>query len=274
MTTAVREAPHHNNTVCVKLYGCQLPECRTRFNERRRAIATGTLQPTRVLVDATPVRQHILNLQEAGMSITCIARLAGVAHTTVCTFVNGRPANKRGRQQQTTPDTAAKILTVRPLSAVGALRRIQALTAAGWPNRRIAARSGVSLNWITVLRPDSAILTTKAEEIVAIYDELRHLVPEENGVWPGHAEQVRKRAKANRWPDAAYWDEHADDLEDPHFEPMYGVTRRLIVAQDAHWLMTTNGLNRETAAARLGISKAYIDHAFRDHPEYAVEVAA
>ena len=91
MTNATKPLPpHHRNTVCVKLYGCQLPECRARHNERRRAIAAGMLPPARVLVDATPVRQHILDLQDAGMSLTCIARLAGVAHTTICTFINGR----------------------------------------------------------------------------------------------------------------------------------------------------------------------------------------
>lgn len=50
--------------------------------------------------------------------------------------------------------------------------------------------------------------------------------------------------------------------------------RRAAIAEDAHELMRTSGLDRATAAARLGVSKAYIDHAFRDHPEYAVEVAA
>lgn len=274
MTAADRQPPHHRNTICVKLYGCQLPDCRVRYNERRRAIKDGTLQAARVLVDATPVREHITELQDARMSLTCIARLAGVAHTTICTFVNGRPANRRGRQQVTTPETAAKILAVRPLTAIGARRRIQALAASGWPQRRVAARAGVSEHWIVDLRPDSVILTVKAEKIAAVYDELRHLIPEEHGVGVGYATQARNRAKTNRWPDAKYWDRHAADLEDPHFEPMFGVTRREIVAQDANWVMRTTGLNKAGAAERLGVDKSYIEHAFRDHPQYAVEVAA
>ena len=103
---------------------------------------------------------------------------------------------------------------------------------------------------------------------------MHHIIPEGNGVAVGHAEQARQRAQANRWPDAAYWDGHADDLEDPHFTPMYRVTRRQIVAEDANWVMRTAGLNKAAAAERLGVDKSYIEHAFRDHPEYAVEVAA
>ncbi|MER5875522.1 hypothetical protein ABT119_06275 [Streptomyces sp. NPDC001910] len=274
MTTAVRQAPHHRNTVCVLIYGCQLPDCRARFNNRRRAIKAGTLQPSRILIDATPVREHILELRDARMSLTCIAKQAGVAHTTICAIVHGRPQNRRGRQRVTTPETAAKILAVRPLTAIGALRRIHACTAAGWPGRRIAVRAGVSGHWIVDLQPDTPILISSAEKIAAVYDELRHLIPEEHGVWPGHANRARQHAKASRWPDFDYWDQHPGDIDDPHFEPMYGITRRLIVAQDANELMRFSGLDRAAAAERLGISKAYIDHAFRDHPEYAVEVAA
>ncbi|MFB6675562.1 hypothetical protein ACFCWG_24690 [Streptomyces sp. NPDC056390] len=274
MTTAGREAPHHRNTVCVLTYGCQLPECRARFNERRRALRAGTLQSSRVGIDVTPVREHILELRDARMSLTCIARLAGVAHTTVCGIVNGRPHDRRGRNRVIAPETAAKILAVRPLTATGALRRIQACNAGGWPCRRIAAHAGVSIRWITDLQPDAPIHTCLAEKIAAAYEELRRLTPEENGVWPSHARRARERAEANQWPDASYWDQHSADIDDPHFEPMHSVTRRLIVAQDANWIMRTSGVSRTDAAARLGISKAYVEHAFRDHPEYAVEVAA
>jgi hypothetical protein len=274
VTTAVREAPHHRNTVCVTCYGCKLPDCRERFNARRRAIRAGILQPDRLLVDAEPVRQHIGDLLDAGMSLTAIARLAGVAHTTVCAFINGRPSSRRGRQHRTTPDIAAKILAVRPLTAAGTLRRIQALAAIGWPNRQVAAHAGLSARRIHELQPDTTILVATAEKVAAAYQELRHLDPEEHGVRAGHAARARDRAKANRWPNPAYWDRHADDLDDPYFEPMYGVTRREIVAQDASFIMRTTGLNKADTAARLGVDKSYLDHAFRDHPEYAVEVAA
>jgi hypothetical protein len=274
VTAAVREAPHHRNTVCILIYRCQLPECRARFNERRRAIKAGTRQPDRVLIDATPVREHITELRDAGMTLTCIARFAGVAHSTVCSFINGRPHDRRGRQRMTTPEVAAKILAVRPLTAIGSLRRIQALAAIGWTGRKIASRADVSATWLLALQPESPILISNAEKLAAAYDKMRHLKPESHGVLPGHADNARQRAKDNRWAPPSYWADRMDAIDDPHFEPMYGVTKRLIVAQDANELMRYSGLDREAAATRLGISKAYIDHAFRDHPQYAIEVAA
>ncbi|WP_060905388.1 hypothetical protein [Streptomyces scabiei] len=273
MTTADRQPPHHDNTVCVQWYSCKLPECRDRFNARRRAIRAGLAQPARVLVDAAPVRQHILDLQEAGLSLTCIARQAGLAHTSIGNFLRPRPSARRGLQRQTTPETAAKILAVRPVTTIGTMRRIQALVAIGWPARKIAAHAGVSNRWVVDLRPDTIILASYAEKIVTAYGELRQCKPEKHGVQAGHARRSLNRAKANRWPTPHYWDQHADDIDDPHFEPLYGVTRREIVAQDAHWLMRS-GLDKVAAAERLGVDKSYIEHAFRDHPQYALETAA
>jgi hypothetical protein len=65
-----------------------------------------------------------------------------------------------------------------------------------------------------------------------------------------------------------------DVIDDPDFEPLYGISRREIVAHDAGEVMRWCGLDRAAAAERLGVSKAYIDHAFADHPEYAFEVVS
>jgi hypothetical protein len=270
VTTAIR----HDTTTCVKWHSCRRPECRDRFNARRRALRAGTIQPSRILVDAEPVRQHITDLMDAGLSPTCIGRLAGVAHTTIWNFLEPAPSRGRGRKRHTTPETAAKILAVRALTTVGTLRRIQALIAVGWPSRKIAVRAGVSLRWMFELRADDVITIGHAMKIVSAYDELQHLKPEKNGVYPGHATRARERAKANRWPDPGYWNDRLDVIDDLHFEPLYGVSRREQIAQDASWVMRTTGVDKATAAARLGVSKAYVEHAFRDHPEYAVEVAA
>lgn len=274
MTTAVREAPHHDNTVCIQWYSCTLPECRARFNTRRRELRAGSAKPRRILIDAAPIRQHILDLEEAGLSANRIAALAGVSHTTICAFLRAKPSAQRGRKKFTTPEIAERILAVKAVTSIGVARRLQALIAVGWTARRIAARMGMSSHHIVDLDGSRPVTLPTATKVAAIYAELRDENPVDGGVWPGHAERSRRRAKACRWPTPSYWDQHADDIDDPHFEPMYGVTRRELIAQDAHWLITTNGLDRATAAERLGVTKSYIDHAFRDHPEYALEVAA
>ncbi len=274
MTIAVREAPHHDASTCVKWYNCQLPDCRDRLNARRRALRAGTIQPSRILVDAEPVRQRILELQEAGLSASRIACLSGLTHTTILAFLHAKPSVGRGRKRHTTPETAAKILAVRPLSTTGTLRRIQALIAIGWTARKIADRAGVSARRIIELRPTEIVNLGTAEKIAAAYEVLRHLNPEKNGVWPGHAKRSRERAKANHWPDPKYWATRMDAIDDPHFEPLYGITRRLIIAQDANEVMRFAGLDRQAAADRLGVHKSYLDHAFREYPQYDVDVAA
>jgi predicted transcriptional regulator len=274
VSTAIREAPHHRNTVCVKLYGCQLPDCRTRFNERRRAIKAGTQQPDRILIDAADVREHIQALQELGMSLTGIARLAGVWHPTVCAFVHAQPSKRRGRRQQTTPETAAKILSVQPLTVIGALRRIQALAHLGWPVSHVARHAGISPRRAWELRPHSVISVGLAERLAVAYEELCGTAAEEHGVETWKTNRSRQRAKGNRWPDPKYWADRMDVIDDPDFEPMYGITRRQIIAQDASELIRYAGLDRAAAAERLGVSKSYVEHAFRDHPQYAVAVAA
>ncbi|NUP35965.1 MAG: hypothetical protein HOY76_02815 [Streptomyces sp.] len=272
--TSDRQPPHHRNTVCVKLFRCQLPDCRTRFNERRRAIKAGTLQPARVLVDASDVREHIETLQEVGMTVTGIARLAGVAHTTVCAFLHAQPSKRCGRRHLTTPETAAKILAVRPLTAVGAVRRLQALASLGWPVSHVARHAGISARRAWELRPTSVVSVGLVEKIAAAYAELCSIPASNQGVQAWKAVRARKRAAANRWPTVAYWATRMDVIDDPDFEPMYGLTRREIVAQDANELMRISGLDKLAAAERLGVSKSYIEHAFRDHPQYAIGVAA
>jgi DNA-binding protein Fis len=273
VTTAVRTSPTHDNSSCIKWHGCHLPDCRERYNARRRAIRAGLIQP-RALIDAEPVRQHILALVDAGLAPTRIARLAGMSHTNITDFLHGSPGQGRGRKRQTSPEIAEKILAVQPITTTGTLRRIRALVAIGWPVRQIAARANVSARWILDLHEGVVVNFVTSLKIAEAYAELRKLDPEEHGVWAGHAKRARERAKANKWPDPKYWDQHLDDLDDPHFEPLYGVTRREIVAQDANFIMRTTGVNKTEAAARMGIHKTYLEHAFREHPEYAVEAAA
>jgi hypothetical protein len=272
VTTA--SAPHHDNTTCAQWYSCRLPACRDQRNARRRGIKAGTIQPARTLIDAAPIRQHILDLQAAGLTPTRIARLAGMSHTNITDFLHASPSQGRGRKRHTTPEVAEKILAVQPLTTVGTFRRIQALVAIGWPIRQIAARADVSARWIVSLRPETVVNLVTAKKIAAAYNELRDLNPEKNGVWPGHASRSRQRAKANRWPPPKYWADRMDDIDDPHFQPMYGVTRGELLAHDARELMRVSGLTCEQAAERLGVTKAHLYQELTRHPQPEQELAA
>jgi hypothetical protein len=283
VTTATKQPPHHNTVTCVKHYSCKRIECldrvRAQQNAWRRNRAT---QPS--LIDAEPVRRHLELLADANIGPRRVATLTGLAVETVAGFTrpygsgNGR---RFGRKHKVRPDVAAKILALDPdaiipgvTDSTGSRRRIQALNATGWPNVSLRERLPLGRATIHTIHRKPYLYARTAEAITALYDELKHRQPERCGVPSASASRSRNRAQRNNWPTVAYWATRMDVIDDPHFEPTYGLTRREIVAQDANWVMRTTGIDKTAAAERLGVSKSYIEHAFRDHPEYAIEVAA
>lgn len=282
MTTTVREAPHHNALTCYTDYKCRLPECVRRYNERNtarlRAHKDGTWNR---FVDAEPVRQHLLALLAEDVSPYTVAITVGASKQTVHGILHPNRAKNRGRQQRINPELAAKILAVTPencrrgrVSSAGTIRRMQALVAAGWPLKEIAARSGISHCNVSRQLRNEIVLASTAKAVADTYSKLARLKPERHGVTKTQAKRARNWAARQGWARVSYWAERMDVIDDPDFEPMHGVTRRLVIAQDANWIMRTSGLDRGATAERLGVSRDYIDHAFRDYPDLAVEVAA
>jgi hypothetical protein len=282
LTTVIRtEAPHHDTLTCYVDYRCRLPACVDRYNawsrDRLHAIADGTWQP---LLDAEPIRQHLLNLHAAGITIHRVAAITGLQFRAVRNFTQHDYGNTAPRKRRVTREVAAKILAVNAIDhtpgnvdSTGSRRRVHALMAIGWPLIYTAQQAGIHRSNRSVIIARPSIRATTAQNITAAYDEMRHQKPARHGVRPTSIKRAKQQAAANRWPPPAYWDE-TGAIDDPHFEPMYRLTRREIVAQDAHWLMTTNGLSKAAAAERLGVDRSYVEHAFRDHPEYAPGEAA
>lgn len=276
MSTAVREAPHHNTLTCYTNYGCRLPECVERrrqwARERYRGLRAGTWPP---LIDASPVRKHLQQLLDAGLTVDAIAGTAGVTRESIATFEQSCRAG-RGRRQRTYPEFAKKILAVTPdnissgrVDATGTHRRIQALVAAGWPLLHIGTQFDMHPQRPEQILRCKRVYAATRQQIADGYERVILLRPERRGVTKDKARLSRERAQANRWPNPAYWADRMDDIDDPHFEPMYGITRREIVAKDANWIMRTAGLTKAATAERLGVDKSYVDHALRDHPEGA-----
>lgn len=281
MTTATKQPPNHDTLTCYTDYKCRLPECVERYNawsrDRERAIADGTWQP---LLDAEPIRQHLLKLHAAGITIHRVSTLTGLTYKSVRSFTQHDYGNASPRRRRCTQEVADKILAVTLedhgtayVNPIGSARRFQALVAIGWPTIYTARRAGLHPSNRTTIFQAPTMRASTAQRIADVYDEMRHQKPSRDGVSPTSIKRAKKQAADKRWPPPKYWDE-VGAIDDPDFEPLYGVTRREIVAQDANWIMRTTGLDKAGAAARLGVSKSYIEHAFREHPQYAVEVAA
>ncbi|MEU0847676.1 hypothetical protein ABZ387_06875 [Streptomyces flaveolus] len=284
MTSTTREAPHHRTLTCYTDYGCRRPECVERRRQWHRDLRRRQREGQPALVDAEPIRRHLLALREAGISTNAVARTAGIDEWTLRTFLPS-PTGKRPRKHRTTPETARKILAVTAEQAAvgyrdgtGTRRRIQALVATGWPMRRLAEHLGINPSYVgdLVRRTEGKhlIFSATADKVAEAFERLRDEKPSRHGIEARQIRRTKKVAAERKWPDPTYWADRMDVIDDPDFQPLYGVTKRELIAQDANELIRFSGLNREAAAQRLGVSKAYIDHAFRDHPQYAVEVAA
>lgn len=282
MTTVVRQPPHHNNLTCYTDYRCRLPACVERYNtrnlERLHAHRNGTWN---VLVDARPVREHILKLQSAGIGPGTIAVTAGLPIQSVLDFIRVRANRSRGRKQRTTPEMAAKILAVTVdnrialrVDPTGTVRRLQALVAIGWPLKTIAPHAGLGPDNMSDFARRSTVLVSTAQGVAAAYNKLRHLKPERHGVDKGQVKRAKNWAASRRWPPPKYWDDRMDVIDDPDFEPLYKVLRSEQIAQDVHWLLTVGGLDRDQAAARLGVSRFSVDRALREHPQDKQQLAA
>ncbi|GAA2929450.1 hypothetical protein [Streptomyces enissocaesilis] len=279
MTTATRTTPpNHDTLTCYTEYRCRLPECVERNNaydrRRNRAITAGTWQP---LLDAEPVRQHLLALHAAGITIYRVAAITGLQFRVVRNFTQHDYNNAASRKRRVTRDVAAKILAVNladhtpgNVDTTGSRRRVHALMAIGWPLLYTAERAGIHPSNRTVIIARPTIRATTAQRIAAAYDEMRNQQPAKNGVRPTSIKRAKQQAAANRWPTPAYWDE-TGAIDDPDFIPEYKKLRAEIIAEEAHWLMTMGGLDRDQAAARLGVARFTIDRALREHPQ---EVAA
>lgn len=274
MTTAlntaaapVRQAPHHNSLTCYANYGCRRPDCVERKNawarNRDHALRAGTWQP---LQDATPVRNHLRTLLNSGLTQQRIAALAGVPHQSITDLIHGRSnrSHRRGLRHRTTPEFAAKILAVDPaesparVDATGSRRRIRALVAAGWPLLHIGRQLGLNPQRPEQILKQERVYATTRDIITDGYVRLAAVRPERRGVPKDKARWSRERARANRWPGPKYWDQHPGAIDDPHFTPLYRVTRAEILAEDARWL-AAYGLDRGDIARRLGVDRSYVD---------------
>jgi hypothetical protein len=260
--------------------GCRCRPCTdgvtAEVRRGRYLRATGRGQLT------TPDRaaQHIERLRAAGMPDRDIRTDALLSEAVLY-----RVIRREGPIRRT---TELRILAVKPratelpgsgshVPGLGTTRRLRALAADGWTATALAERCGRHKQFIVYLQNQDDTLTVRrwvADYVTRLYTELAGLKPEEHGIAPHIVQRTRDRAAAKGWTGTAYWD--PEDFNNPDFTPATENTeaKRKVIAEDAHWLITKCGHDRRTAAERLGVHKSYVDHALRDHPQYALEVAA
>lgn len=258
--------------------GCERPVkarglCNTCYAARmRREIAYGRWEP---YVDAGPVRAHINALRAAGISTKRLRQLSGASHTTIQAIITGRPVRGAAPTRRVLKDTADKILAVpipdvdylsvapgRRVSALGTSRRLQALIAAGYPQRDLACRLGWQWGgYMGGIFAGTATHVTarRACEVAALFGQLQMV--------PGTDVKARARGRDNGWPLPLDWDE--ERIDDPAYVPRRStpaVASRLAVApedREARRVMVARlsrvGLSASDIAVRLDVSKRTVE---------------
>lgn len=263
MTTAVKPLADHGTTARAKgrpaagIKGCTCRPCRdaeNRYDKQRRVFnATGRTY----MVDAKPAATHLRLLFEQGAGWKQLAQASGTASSTISDIVTGQRTEitRRVSDRILALTTHQTLAPNRSVPAIGSIRRVCALVAAGHRVKDITA--ACDLDHATVRKVlngnPNTITAYTAEQIKNAYAHLAST--------PGNCTRSLNRGTREGWKTPDYWDDMGA-IDDPQFaEPKY--TRAQIIAEDAAWLLAA-GLDRDTAAARLGVSRFYLDRSLRE----------
>lgn len=269
-------------------FRCSCRACkddRNRYEQQRREAANAG-RPTSKLVDAAPVRAHVLALRAQGMGWMRVADAAGVARVTVSYLLYGHPKRGFPPAKRVHVMNAKRLLAVefdlgalRPhtlIDATGVHRRLQALVAAGWSNRDIAQRLGVKNPTVYRLLTAELVWVDTYKKVVALHAEMWDQAPPQDT--PEQRKWVRlsqRRAVKNGWVRTAAWDDIDDIDETPSTAPVLDdaddvvdevAVRRVVDGADpsqltraeklaaARLLVTVKGYSPHTVGSRLNLS--------------------
>ncbi|MBF6333517.1 helix-turn-helix domain-containing protein [Nocardia transvalensis] len=163
-------------------------------------------------VPEAEVRAHIQTLRSWGFTDTAIAAAAGVSQKTVWLI-------RHGTYPTSQIDRAARLMTVThiPVPAqaglmvpnIGTSRRLHALMAIGWPQRRLAARLGVSQAAVHQYTIHRWVRYETWRAICDLYEEL-------SGT-PGPSPSLAKQSRDRGFAPPLLWD--GLDIDHPAHEP-------------------------------------------------------
>jgi hypothetical protein len=208
-----------------------------------------------LMVDAAPIRAHVTDLQERGMSFRAISLAAGYKSRNSLKEALSRETVRRG--------TRDRILTVRPesdlrentyVAAHGTRRRLQALAIMGHPSRELATLLGVRdhSGLLDIMRGDTTKVRRATHNKVArLYDTLWNI--------PGRSLRTRKISEAKGWSSPLAWDDNSIDSPDavPQGATTWGASksrRHADLIEDFHDTFHEHRGDARAAAVRLGVS--------------------
>lgn len=201
--------------------GCACFECRNaaRLYElnRRKQIAYGRW-PLEQKVDTEPIREHLVNLREKGMTAKPVEFVTGIHANTVWRITEGKYWDRVGKE------TADKLMAVRfdadilppstRVPAHGALRRGRALLAFGYPYAWQCEQMGVFRHTFANMARTGgcyAFVWRASRDLYAKYASIP--APDSR-----LAKLSRNRAARLGYPNPYQWDDDLLDLADEELQ--------------------------------------------------------
>lgn len=188
---------------------CSRPVCIDAKRRYEKRLALRIERGERAHVPAGPIATRVRELQQRWKQNT-IAAAAGIPKQTMRGV--GNPAGPiyatvhRSIAARIMRLTADDLGPPEWVSAVGAIRRIQALCAIGWSLREQSIRGNFDAQHIISRGPGRRVTAETYDRIVTLYERL--------SMTPGPSDIAREHAKANRWAPPLAWDDEALDLPD------------------------------------------------------------
>lgn len=188
---------------------CRCDLCRAAGTRISKAQELRRLRGVPSYVNRETVAAHVQTLLDSGWARGDIAETANVARRTVWNILNSRLMTVQ-------TGTAQALLALEPAAApghrpaLGAMRRVRALCAMGWPLSWTAQKAGLSE---TGLRDISSGRTKSVSP--ARFDAIDR-VYRAHAMLPGPSEGALKTARAKQWVTAAAWNDIDDPADKPH----------------------------------------------------------
>jgi transcriptional regulator with XRE-family HTH domain len=254
--------------------GCKCPSCqranRTAQQARRRAIAYGQWRP---YADAEPLRAHLAQLLDSGISLATIAARAGVSRGTLHALLSTHHAATRPRVRAGTAQRIEQVTTGSQhpalVDSTGAKRRLEALIANGWSMARLGTHLHCHPSTISRLLRGTTITGSIDHAIRDLYTRLAEQpVPTTTAGERTSAETARRYANAHGWATPDRWTDIDHDLRPRSPQANTDIDQvaisRALDGQPtqlnhrerrlAAQLLTAQGLSLRNIAARLAIN--------------------
>lgn len=234
----------HGTLTAYHIHKCRCDPCTSNARHHQKQYKYHVHQHGKILVDAQPIRDHVKQLQAAGMSFNAITKAAGYRSrnslATVLQRTNVHPRT-RDRILAVTPES-----DTRPSAYVDATRsrqQLQALATLGWSGRQLAGQSPLSRDTIEDIRNGTVtrIRQHTSQHINTIYEQL----------WDTTGTSARTRAYARRNGYPAPMDLEAnEEAQAPSPECITCLDIEFLIAAGESWERISQRLGYRGDAAR------------------------